>query len=69
MPPYVRIETKNGRTNLIYDHKHQTTAENSTVRYNFRMVLKDGYDLQTSINILFEKLREKYPNEARLFHQ
>ncbi len=56
LPKYVSIINSRGKPHLVFEKRIDST------RLNVKMVLPEDYDLQEQINILNEKVKEKYEN-------
>jgi len=57
LPKYISLITTRGKQHLVFEKRIEDK------RMNLKMVLKDNYDLHEELNILKEKIKEKYNDE------
>ena len=62
LPTFVSNKDYRGKPHLTFDRKAQD-LDGKIQRQNLRMVLPEEYDLQEQINILREKIKNKYDFE------
>ena len=57
LPKYISLITTRGKQHLVFEKRIEDK------RMNLKMVLQDNYDLHEQLNILKEKIKEKYNDE------